>query len=313
MVPLASCARIRSTRLAAVLAALAILVAVPAPAVPTPAQRGTRVRCAPVFYWGVDVGTATISVFLQGRSRGVPVGRAIVGGVAGGSVMYAGQRLVGTGVPALRFAGLQSVAVGASLARNLGTGRGALDELTLPVFPLYVQRLRGARPEWSARLSVVAVAGVVRTVHEFKVWPDWRESLLAGLPVFEVPRERLGGCSAYGPRGECLAGMLGHHVVGAVVYAGRPEQTTVQDILTHELGHSAQDVRDAVLHAVPASDFVLRRHPVGRWLSRFIVVDVVLPLELVSRAVGPPGADPACRELSSFYECETEAMKPALP
>lgn len=307
MVPVAARARIHVARPAVALAALALL------AIPAPAQQAAHVRCAPVFYWGVDVGTATVSGFVQGRTRHVSLRRVIAGGVAGGSLMYAGQRLVGTGEPALRFVGLQSVALGASVARNLGTGRGPLDELTFPVFPLYVQRVRGAEPEWGARLSLVAAAGVVRTVREFKVWPDWRESLLAGLPVFQVPQSRLGTCTSYGPRGECLGGMLGHHLLGALVYAGRPEQTTVQDILTHELGHSAQDIRDVVLHAVPASDFVLRRHPLGRWLARFVVVDVALPLSFASRTVGPPAADPACRDLPSFYECETEAMKPALP
>ncbi len=288
---------------------LAVLAAGPCPA----QQSGARVRAAPALYWSVDVGTAALSGFLQGRSRRVPLARAVAGGLAGGSLMYTGQRLVGTGKPGLRFVGLQTVAVGASVARNLGTGRGPLEQLTFPVFPLYVQRDAAAHPEWSARLSVVAVAGLIRTAHEFRTWPDWRQSLLAGVPVFAVPAAQLDDCSRYGRDGGCTSGTLGHHVLGAIAYATRPEHTTARDILAHELGHVAQDVRDVVLHAVPASDLALRGHPVGRWLSRFLVLDVVLPLNVASRAVGPTPDDPACRDLPSFYECETEAMKPALP
>lgn len=284
-------------------------------AIPTVAQQTiVKARGAPLFYWSVDVGTATLSGLVQGRFRSVPVQRALLGGVVGGSLMYAGQRLVGTGRPGLRFAGLQSVAVGASVTRNLARGRGALDELTFPLFPLYIQVNQRESPRWRARLSVVALAGVVKTVREFHVAPDWQESFLAGLPVFSVPANRLGPCDQYVARsGQCLSGVLGHHVIGAVAYAARPELTTVRDILTHELGHSAQDVRDVVLHAVPASDLLLQTSVPGRWLSRFLVVDVVLPLNVASRVVGPPAGDPACRDLSTFYECETEAMKPALP
>ncbi len=292
------------------LATLAVLMGVPSVA----QQTVTNARSAPAFYWGVNVGTAALSALAQGRARSIPVRRALLGGLVGGSLMYAGQRLVGTGAPTLRFAGLQTVAVGASVARNLGIGRGPVDELTFPLFPLYVQvRPRGS-PRWRARLSVVAVAGLVQTAHEFRVSPDWRESLVAGLPVFSVPTTRLGPCEDYFARsGRCLAGALGHHVVGAVAYAARPEQTTVRDIVTHELGHSAQDIRDAVLHAVPASDLVLQTSSPGRWLSRFLVIDAFLPLNLASRLVGPPAGDAACRDLPTFYECETEAMKPALP
>lgn len=279
----------------------------------TAQNRDPRVRPDPPLYWGVDVSTATLSALVQGRARDVSPLRALVGGVVGGSTMYLGQRLVGTGCPALRFAGLQTVATGASVARNLGTGQSPFAMLTFPVFPLYVQvRPRGG-PHLSVRASAVAIGGIVHTAHEFGAWPDWRESLLAGMPVFAVREGRLGGCLEYSRVGQCVSGVVGHHVFGAVAYASRPNQYSARNVLTHELGHAAQDVRDAVLHAVPASDYVLGTDRVGRFIARFVVVDVALPLNVVSRAAGPPNSDPACKDLSSYYECETEAMMPALP
>ncbi len=270
-------------------------------------------RSDPAFYWSVDVGTATLSSWLQGRFGRVGAARALVGGLAGGSLMYGGQRLIGTGRPGLRFAGLQTVALGASVARNLGTGHPPWAELTFPVFPLYVQVHPTGSPHVSVRVSAVAIGGIVHTVHEFHQWPDWSESVLAGMPVFRVPGQKLQGCAEYDGAGRCLEAVVGHHVFGALAYAAGPEHYTPRNVLTHELGHAAQDVRDAVLHAVPASDFVLRSDPVGRVLARFVVIDVVLPLNVLSHAAGPATSDPGCKRLNTFYECETEAMMTGVP
>lgn len=272
-----------------------------------------RPRAETPFYWSVNVGTATASALLHGRLGRVPVYRAVIAGVAGGTLMYAGQRVVGSGVPALRFAGLQLVASGASVTRNIGRGGAPFAEMTFPLFPAYLDIKPTAHPHVRLRVSAVAVGGIIHTAREFHVWPEWRESLIAGMPVFLVDRVRLGPCVEYDRFNRCIGGMIGHHVFGAVAYTRRNDVFTGQNVLTHELGHSAQDVRDAVLHAVPASDAVLSRLPGGRFLSRFVVVDLALPLSLVSRMAGPPAIDPACQSLGSYYECETEAMMTSVP
>jgi hypothetical protein len=269
-------------------------------------------RARPQLYWGVDVGVATLSGFLQGRQHKASAVRALLGGLIGGSGMYLGQRMVGTGAPCLRFAGLQTVAAGASIARNLGTGQSPFAVMTFPVFPLYVQYRPDATHHLSVRVSAAGVGGIVRTAHEYGVWPSWQESLLAGMPVFAVSEASLGGCPAYSPRVGCSEVVVGHHLMGAIAYSARPEHFTARNVLTHELGHAAQDIRDVVLHAVPASDFVLGSDPIGRFVARFVVLDFVLPLDVLSHAAGPPRGDPACREDTSFYECETEAMMPQL-
>jgi hypothetical protein len=272
-----------------------------------------RARAEAPFYWSVNVGTATASALLHGRFRKVPVYRAVIAGVAGGTLMYAGQRMVGSGVPALRFAGLQTVATGASLTRNLSRGDPAFTELTFPVFPAYLQVRPTSHPHVRVRVSAVAVGGMIHTAREFHVWPDWQESLVAGMPVFQVDRVRLGPCVEYDRFNRCIGGMIGHHVFGAVAFTSHNDAFSGRNVLTHELGHAAQDMRDAVLDAVPVSDAALERLPGGHLLSRFLVVDLVLPLSLASRIAGPPGVDPACRALGSYYECETEAMMTSVP
>jgi len=72
--------------------------------------------------------------------------------------------------------------------------------------------------------------------------------------------------------------------------------------------HVVQHTRDAVLHAIAASDGMLQRggRP-GRLLSRFIVADLVLPMRLIdeteSRLRGARARD-------SWYELEARAFAP---
>jgi hypothetical protein len=264
-------------------------------------------RPAAGFYWGVDVGVSALSALLRAHEANVSVKRAFLGGLAGGTLMYAGQRLVGTAAPAVRLVGLQTVALGAGIARNVGAGRAAFSDLTFPLFPFYVRIRPGETTRVSVRLSALGLISAARMGRAYRRWPSLGESLLGGAPVFTVPAGDI-RCDAGGLT-DCQIERLGEHSLGAVVYAEHPAPCSSRFVVAHEMGHVAQDVRDVVLFAVPASDLALAHagRP-GRWLSRYLVVDGFLPLMLASRAAGPPAFDEACRGLSSYYECETEAM-----
>jgi hypothetical protein len=79
-------------------------------------------------------------------------------------------------------------------------------------------------------------------------------------------------------------------------------------VLTHEILHLTQVNRDAILHAIPASDATLRAAggPLA-WLSRYVVVDAYLPLtglnQLLSSAL-PPSSGARVR----LYELEADAL-----
>ena len=76
----------------------------------------------------------------------------------------------------------------------------------------------------------------------------------------------------------------------------------------HETVHLAQHTRDAVLAAIPASDAALERlGPRGRTLSRFLVVDVIMPLRFIDESeLRMRGG----LRRSSWYETEARAFAP---
>lgn len=283
-----------------------VTIALSVPGLGAQATPGSVPKPAPFFYWGVDVGVTTLSALVQGRASRVPLRRALMASLVGGSVMYAGQRIVGSTEPALRLAGIQTVALGANLGRNIGKGVPALSDLVLPLYPFYVRVRRDERPVVSVRLSTMAVAGAIRMASTYHRPPDLLRSLASGALVFPIPRDDLHCYERWG--GECVARRLGEHFAGAVAFAEHPEPCTTRLLVAHEMGHVAQDVRDAVLNGVPMSDFVLRARSWREWIGRIFVIDAFLPLMAASRVAGPPGFDAACGDLDRFYECEADAM-----
>ena len=285
-------------RAAAGLAAAALMLAtaaVPASSQRTSSAAGPR----PVLFWAVNTVTAMLSGWAQGRRAGAPVHRAAIGGLVGGTLMYAGQRLIGTGKPGLRVAGLETVAAGASVTRNIALGSGPLSDLTFVVFPFYIRMRPRGEDRLSVRLSAAALFSAIHAGIGYRTLPDLRESLLTGAPVFAVD----------GPVLECLSPLCTVRVVGRHQFGAIAHATGGDDCLCHETIHLAQDIRDALLYAVPAGDLLLQHCGApGRFLSRFIAVDGFLPLMFLNAGINGGRIDPACRGGGGFYECEANAL-----
>jgi hypothetical protein len=282
-------ARQRFRRLALALsAAVAVSPAVAAQ------QPGGWLADRSATYLGVSVGAAMVSAWLQ--QRGKPsVPRILAAGLVGGTTIYAGQRLVGTRDRRLRLAGLQLAAVGASMTNNIARHQPPLAELTLPFFPLYLRLNAEPRLKLRVRVSALAVVSGIRLAATYGRGPHIGQWLASGAPVFAVPGDCL-YCREHDGVG-CVAEVTGQHVFGGVAYA-----TDGDACLCHEFGHVAQDVRDAVLFAVPASDYALgHTGAAGRWLSKYLVVDLALPLMLVNTGLGEHAV--TC-SAGSLYECE---------
>jgi hypothetical protein len=253
----------------------------------------------PFLYWAVNAGAATVSGWIQGRSSGQPLRRALAGGLAGGTLVYVGQRLIGLGKPDLRGLALQTAAVGTSLTRNIALGNSPFSELNFILLPFYIRIRPHAESKVSVRLSTLATIQAIRTGVKFHTWPDLWQSLQTGALVFRVDGEVLECMTPV-----CTVGAVGQHRFGNFAYAVDGDAC-----LCHETLHLLQDVRDAGLHAMPASDWVLQRAgPPGRWLSRFLVVDAFLPLSWLGSDIRAERFDPACRGLGTFTECEATAM-----
>ena len=220
--------------------------------------------------------------------------------------MSAGMELIGTESRAARFAGLQLTAVGASVAREADAGGSLLSDVTLPIYPFYVRVQPQAAHPVTARLSAMSAARLL-TVMTSASRPrvDWRETLVTGAPVLRSPQWRLPSSSCPPP----CAGSFAQHNAGLVIYsASAGTDYDLQRTLAHESVHLAQQTRDAVLAAIPASDAALERFgPGGRTLSRFLVLDVVMPLRFIDEGELRMRGGP---RRSSWYETEARAFAP---
>jgi hypothetical protein len=282
---------------------LAVLVLVPGIA---SAQAHERDQAAHARYLALNVAIGATASVARAVVSGTPVRVALARGLIGGSLMSGGMELIGTESRSARFAGLQLTAVGASVARNADAGLPLLSDVTLPIYPFYVRvRPQSSRPV-TARLSVMSAARLASVMTGgSRPRVDWRETFATGAPVLGSKRWRLPSSSCPPP----CEGSFAQHNAGVVVYsASAGTDYDLQRSLAHESLHLAQQTRDAVLDAIPMSDVALARlGPGGRSLSRFLVVDVLMPLRVIDEGELRMRGGP---RRSSWYETEARAYAP---
>jgi hypothetical protein len=216
------------------------------------------------------------------------------------------MELIGTESPSTRFAGLQLTAVGASIARNVDQGAPLLSDVTLPVYPFYLRIRPGTTAPVTARVSAMSAVRLATIMTEGgHPRVDWGATVTTGAPVFRSSRWRLPSASCPPPCG----GSFAQHNAGTIVYsASAGTDYDLRRTLAHESLHLAQQTRDAVLAGIPLSDAALTRmgRP-GRALSRFVVIDVLMPLRLVDESEARMRG--ALRR-NSWYETEARAFAP---
>src|SRR5687768_3199011 len=235
---------------------IGLALAIAAPRV-SPAQSPERDRGTHARYLALNVAIGATTSIARAVVSGTPIRSSVAKGLLGGSLMSTGMELVGTESPATRFAGLQLTAIGASVARNAGTGAPIFSDFTLPLYPFYVRvQPRSERPV-TARLSALSAVRLVSTLtgaHRPRI--DWGSTLVTGAPVFRSSKWRLPSASC---TGQC-DGSFAQHNAGVIVYsASAGTDYDLRRALAHESLHLAQQTRDALLHAIPASDVALTR------------------------------------------------------
>jgi len=285
--------------------AISLALIVSAPAIARP-QALERDPAAHRRFLALNVAIGATASVARAVASGAPVRVALAKGLLGGSLMSAGMELIGTESRAARFAGLQLTAVGASVARDVDAGTPLLSDVTLPIYPFYVRVQPQAPHPVTARLSVMSAARLAAVMTRgSRPSVDWRETLVTGAPVLRSPEWRLPSSSCPPPCG----GSFAQHNAGLVIYsASAGTDYDLKRTLAHESVHLAQQTRDAVLAAIPSSDAALERlGPGGRTISRFLVIDVVMPLRFIDegelRVRGGP-------RRSSWYETEARAFAP---
>jgi hypothetical protein len=131
-------------------------------------------------------GNMLLSGFSAGvlhRLRGHSFGDAFLRGLAGGAVIYGGKRIATERFGGAGLVGREFAAVGSSMVRNAGEGRGTLEQIVLPVGParLYLQQ---SAPRVRVRADLFNLGWLVYAVLEPELRFDAVMSLSAGAPVF---------------------------------------------------------------------------------------------------------------------------------
>jgi hypothetical protein len=297
----------------------AVLVLLAMLALPRAGEAQDRLVDRSGFYLGLNVligGGAAVAHALASPAD-PPLARAFLKGALGGAVMYGGQRMVGAGDVKLRLPGVQTVALGASMARNAGAGAPLFDELTFPLYPFYLHVRPGADRGVRVRVSAVALVSLsLAATHadRYDASFDWKESLLASAPVF---RSDASWIYAAGPAADacahgdgCAGAAAGLHRLGTTWYTtGGRSPAQSRRILAHETVHLTQFVRDAILFGIPAGDAAT--HAAGGLLDRaddIVAFDVVLPLALVNQGLSMAMRATAEETSWRIYEFEARTL-----
>lgn len=250
--------------LAAALSALALVGAVPLHG------QASHEQPTPTDPWVEDVAIGMANAFTGGVTaaltawlRDEDVGRAVVRGMVGGAIVFAGKRIVVEDFGGAGLLGRQVGAVGSSVVRNAGAGAPWLDEVWLPLGPLWVQ----ANPRSPGRVRVdawrAAVLGWAATRSELRV--DWGESASSGAFVFRAPEHIIRD------DGDNVSGLT----IGSVVLLGPGRDAQVRQTSAHELVHVVQHDFDSQTWGRPLeswawSRFTDRTAPVDFGLAPFL-------------------------------------------
>lgn len=174
--------------------------------------------------------TAAVSAWLGDRD----VSDALMGGALGGGVGFVGKRLAAEDFGGAGLTGRQIGAVGANIVANAGRGLGWLEEIWLPVGPVWIQTRRA--PGWRARIDLPEVAVVAWAVSRSELQFDAGASLRNGALFFRAPDHRII------LNGKNIAGFAG---TGVVLVGQSP--LSEGRVRAHEMTHVIQ--QDFLLHA----------------------------------------------------------------
>lgn len=277
----------------------------------TPAAH--RISGSQATYLGANIAIGAVAAGVHALLAHQPIAPALLGGAVGGAGMYAGMRLIGVRAPALRFAGLQTVAASASIARNMGQGDPWAREFTIPLYPV-ILNWKPAHADHesavSARISAASVAAIAQFVSRpyWRLRPDWSTSLTAGTLVFRAAARRVprnADASACTLANTCTEReLLGYSADGVTFYAGEAQDPG--RVIAHELVHVAQFTQEEILVGAPLSDWALSRiGGIGPAASRWVLLDFTRPVYGLNALIGRSGSS----DRTSFLELEADAMQ----
>lgn len=235
--------------------------------------------------WAAEMSVLGANALLGGVSAGVmqrlhggSFSDGFVRGLLGGAVIYGGKRVAVERFGGAGLAGREIAAVGASMIRNVGEGRGMLEQIVLPVGPFRVY-LQSSGPRVRVRADAYAVGWLLYGIHESELRFDAGMSLSAGTPVFASDnRLILTGSDSAHAGGLARPGMI---MVADIPAFGREN---ARRTFEHERVHVIQMDQIFLTMTDPVEDYVLLRIPILRRIEPFI--DINLSAELLDLLSG---------------------------
>lgn len=238
--------------------------------------------------WIVDVGVAganalsgALTAAVTAAIRGDAVPEAFVKGAVGGAAVFAGKRIAVEQFGGAGLLGRQVGSVGASIVANGGGGRGWVEEVWLPLGPLWLQASPSS--DFGARLDLLNVGVTAWAVERPELEVDWRRSLDSGALVFTSPGHRITNSD----------GRVDGLAVAGTIALGAMAPVDVDVVERHERVHVIQ--YDYLLHTVS--------RPFERWgWDRLLGRPMPFDLGLIPLAGSP-------RFIRDLKEAEAEALE----
>ena len=197
-------------------------------------------------------------------------------GALGGAVTYAGKRISGRRFSGAGLAGRELAALGSSMVRNAGEGRGLFQQLAFPVGPVWLHVTPETR-RLSASVDVIGAAWLAWGIAEPELNFQAGESLSAGAPVFRTN----GKLIVFGPN-KLHGG--GFTAAGNMLLSDVPAWGSVvlDRVAAHERVHVPQQDQLYLTLLEPGGKWLLSRVPYVKNIARH--VDLNLSTELMGHA-----------------------------
>jgi hypothetical protein len=225
--------------------------------------------------WTGEMAALGANALLGGLSGGVmqklhggSFGTGFLRGLAGGAVVYGGKRIAVERFGGAGLVGRQVAAVGGSMVRNAGEGRGMVERVALPVGPAWLH-MQGAVPRVRLRVDAFALGWFLYALQESELELDAGMSLSAGTPVFLTQNRIIitGGDTAHASG----AVKPGNIMIADVRAFGREYSRRTFE---HERVHVLQMDQIFLTMTGPAETELMRRTPWLRRLEPYVVINL---------------------------------------
>jgi hypothetical protein len=213
---------------------------------------------------GVTAGTIR-------KIRGGSFSEGFTVGLVGGGAVYAGKAVAVQKWAGAGLVGREIAAVGSSVIRNAGEGRGALEMLALPLGPVRLHVRPSSPGSIRASLDLHNIFWTTYGILEPALHFDASASLSAGAPVFRTKDQTL----VWGDGGSRAMGMA---LAGTIFLADVPQQSAddFARLFAHERVHVLQNDQLFYTMGDPVESWLLRQLPGGNDLSRVFDPNILL-------------------------------------